>query len=106
VFQPFPNITGNLYESVTLGSSFHQRHDHEAGNSEVQDEPNIYITKDYSIPAAGQFAEYPADNVLRGTNPTQLFLPFQGNILETSVFFDNGVDQGIVYPSTCVRKPL
>ena len=115
VWQPFPNITGNLYESITIGTSHHIRRGSPPGpdfeNSTVggvEDDlsSNLYLTKDLSIPAAGQFAVYPADPLLLGRNPTQLYLPWKGNILEASVWFDNGRRQGIVYPSTCTRLPL
>jgi hypothetical protein len=43
---------------------------------------------------------------LVGRNPTQIFLPWKGNILSSSVWFDNGLREGIVYPSTCETPPF
>jgi len=125
VWQPFINVSNNLFESITLGHSLHSRRSVGTaaafpnaatmaggaggiGASNLSAPPgNLYIrTGDLSLPAAGQFATYPADPVLVGRNPTQLFLPWKGNILSSSVWFDNGLRQGIVYPSTCQTPPF
>ena len=123
VFQPFENVAGNLRESITLGASKHsltpvnpalQYPDPsavQAGTGGIgslnSTGPNLYLSpKDWSIPAAGQYATYPADPVLVGRNPTQVYLPWKGNIISTSVWFDNGIRQGIVYPSTCIPPPF
>ncbi|EEH51064.1 uncharacterized protein MICPUCDRAFT_54765 [Micromonas pusilla CCMP1545] len=131
VFQPFANVSDNLFESVTLGHALHSRGGvptattyptaeevlaatggtsgtNSSGEEDVLlvADANLYIQKDWSLPAAGQFATYPSDPVLVGRNPTQLFLPWKGNVLSASVWFDNGNRQGIVYPSTCVTPPF
>ena len=128
VFQPFENVAGNLRESITLGASKHSdlpvppapvyppaaavlAGTGGIGSNNLTVEelsgPNPYLNpKDWSVPAAGQYATYPADPVLVGRNPTQVYLPWKGNILSTSVWFDNGVRQGIRYPSTCVPPPF
>lgn len=128
VFQPFENVAGNLRESITLGASKHSdlpvppapvyppaaavlAGTGGIGSNNLTAEelsgPNPYLNpKDWSVPAAGQYATYPADPVLVGRNPTQVYLPWKGNILSTSVWFDNGVRQGIRYPSTCVPPPF
>lgn len=125
VFQPFVDVSDNLFESITLGHSRHSRGSAQGivdvppeatggevgglGSGNVENNltaGNLYITKDWALPAAGQFATYPADPVLRGRNPTQIFLPWKGNILSTSVWFDNGLRQGILYPSTCTTPPF
>ena len=118
---PFVNVSDNLFESITLGHSLHSRTPiptasvvPDATTGEIGGlgdggenlAENIYLTKDWSLPAAGQFATYPADPVLVGRNPPQIFLPWKGNILSTSVWFDNGLRQGIVYPSTCMTPPF
>ena len=96
VFQPFANVSDNLFESITLGHSLHSRRSvgisndgaaasgtttqvgglGEGVNGSRLPPNNLYITKDWSLPAAGQFAQYPADPVLVGRNPTQIFLPW------------------------------
>ena len=131
VFQPFANVSDNLFESVTLGHALHSRGGvptattyptaeevlaatggtsgtNSSGEEDVLlvADANLYIQKDWSLPAAGQFATYPSDPVLVGRNPTQLFLPWKGNVLSASVWSDNGNRQGIVYPSTCVTPPF
>ena len=128
VFQPFENVAGNLRESITLGASKHSdlpvppapvyppaaavnAGTGGIGSNNLTVEelsgPNPYLNpKHWSVPAAGQYATYPADPVLVGRNPTQVYLPWKGNILSTSVWFDNGVRRGIRYPSTCVPPPF
>lgn len=125
VFQPFVGEE-NLFESITLGDSRHRRESVQGivdvppdaggpvGGLGVDESSlgynltagNRYITKDWALPAAGQFATYPADPVLSGRNPAQIFLPWKGNILSANVWFDNGLREGIVYPSTCTTPPF
>ena len=57
---------------------------------------NLYLSKDWSLPRAS--SAYPADPVLVGRYPTQIYLPWKGDILSTSVWFDNGRREGIRYP--------
>ena len=132
VFQPFADVADNFFDSITLGHSIHSRNitppvaffpkagDISAGtggrggidaDSAETEAANLYLSQDYlakdwSIPAAGQFATYPADPVLVGRNPTQIYLPWKGNIVSASVWFDNGRREGIRYPSTCVPPPF
>ena len=132
VWQPFPNVANNFFDSITLGHSVHSRNitppagvfptpasvesgtggrgGIDAGLAEAE-AANLYLSqdflaKDWSIPAAGQFATYPSDPVLVGRNPTQIYLPWKGNIISSSVWFDNGRREGIRYPSTCVPPPF
>ena len=120
-------MADNFYESITLGGSKHSRNvtpprndipgsgEIFAGNGgvggvepglEAAQASNLYLSKDWSLPAAGQFATYPSDPVLVGRYPTQIFLPWNGDILSSSVWFDNGRREGIRYPSTCIRPPF
>ena len=127
VWQPFVDVADNFYESITIGGSMHTRNATPPSNVfpdplemlagiggvggvapglEAAQASNLYLSKDWSLPAAGQFATYPADPVLVGRYPTQIYLPWKGDILSTSVWFDNGRREGIRYPSTCVRPPF
>lgn len=127
VWQPFVDVADNFYESITLGGAMHSRNvtpprtlvpgseEINAGTGgvggvepglEAAQAANLYLTKDKSLPAAGQYATYPSDPVLVGRYPTQIFLPWKGDILSTSVWFDNGRREGIRYPSTCIRPPF
>lgn len=126
VWQPFVNVSDNSFESITLGHSLHSRRSVGTanvapdaatiaggtggeGNGNLSGVPpgNLYTrTGDWSLPAAGQFATYPSDPVLVGRNPTQIFLPWKGSIVSTSIWFDNGLREGIVYPSTCQTPPF
>ena len=60
-------------------------------------------TRDGTLPAIGQFATYDASPLFDGSPTTQYFLPWRGTIHEVYVYFDNGLYQGIRYPSTCVH---
>jgi len=80
-------MTDNLYETITLGHSIHSRqvvgnnnqtttqqafdnaNGGVGGNATEELYPSLYVKKDLSLPAAGQFATYPADPVLVRTRP-------------------------------------
>ncbi len=105
-FQPFHNVSGNLHEKITLGDSIHTEVlRYGETMSDIQQMYGLYqnapITRDGTLPAAGQYATYDASRVLGGSQPLQFFLRWTGTIDQVYVYFDNGRHQGIRYPSTC-----
>lgn len=107
-FQPFYNVSGNLHEKITLGDCVHnQVLRYGETMSDIQQMYGLYqntpITRDGTLPAAGQYATYDASRVLGGSRPLQFFLRWTGTIDEVYVYFDNGLQQGIRYPSTCAH---
>ena len=108
-FKPFYNITGNLHEKVTLGNSIHSDGANEFAEdlstlAEMYADPAASErTPDGTFPGIGHYAVYAADPLYEGIVPTQFFLPWRGAIHEVYLYFDNGLHEGIRYPSTCVQ---
>jgi hypothetical protein len=64
--------------------------------------------QDISIPTFGAAAVWPSDPLLSpaGGTPTQLYLPWAGDILSALLWLDNyGQRGGTVYPSACYYPP-
>ena len=77
-FQPFHNVSGNLHEKITLGDSIHTEVlRYGETMSDIQQMYGLYqnapITRDGTLPAAGQYATYDASRVLGGSQPLQFF---------------------------------
>jgi hypothetical protein len=107
LFRPFHNVSGNLHEKITIGNSMHSA---ASATNTLTDFQGVHETsngtpdtRDGTLPAIGQFATYDASPLFDGSPTTQYFLPWRGTIHEVYVYFDNGLYQGIRYPSTCVH---
>ena len=128
VFQPFadetisstPSLSDTAYTSnitptadffpnagdISAGTGGRGRIDTDTAETEAASVPVTGLYRDdWSIQQRGSL-RHPADPVLVGRNPTQIYLPWKGNIVSASVWFDNGRREGIRYPSTCTLHRL
>ncbi len=127
----FANVTGNLHEEITLGAAWHAPNKPQSAAAGGDSKAGALLSalrgatgggatlaaaqtagkwQDISIPTFGSYATWPSDPLLAGAGagtPTQLYLPWAGEILSALLWLDNyGQRGGTVYPSACYYPPL
>jgi hypothetical protein len=128
----FANVTGNLHEDITLGAAWHGPYARNGaspgaakgallnalrspfggglgGSASLSAVQTAAKWQDISIPSFGGYAMWPSDPLLdpNGSGlPTQLYLPWAGDIHSALLWLDNYNNRGgTIWPSACYYPP-
>ena len=127
----FANVTGNLHEDITLGAAWHGPFSSTGAPGAVKGAllnglrspfggglgssaslaavQTAAKWQDISIPSFGGYAVWPNDPLLdpdSSGKPTQLYLPWAGDIHSALLWLDNYNRAGTIWPSACYYPPL